>query len=166
MQLYILFGLPGAGKTFVGKIFQDHYGFYLYDGDDDLPVDMKQAIKNLSPITENMRDNFSNNIIQKTKQLIKTHNKIVIAQTFIKERHRKQFLKNFPQSEFILVKSDNTIRENRLIQRKEYPLDLKYARQMKTNFDEPQINYLTINNDIDGEENIKQQLQIILKKSK
>lgn len=31
MQIIVLFGFPAAGKTFVGKIFQQYFGYYLYD---------------------------------------------------------------------------------------------------------------------------------------
>ncbi len=50
------------------------------------------------------------------------------------------------------------------MQRKEYPLDLEYARKISLNFDTPQIDYDTISNDIDGEANIKRQLQLLLNK--
>jgi shikimate kinase len=36
MQLLVLFGLPGTGKTYVGKILEKDFGFFLHDGDTDL----------------------------------------------------------------------------------------------------------------------------------
>lgn len=47
MQVIILFGLPGAGKTCVGKILEEYFNFYLYDGDIDLPDNIKDAIQML-----------------------------------------------------------------------------------------------------------------------
>ena len=164
MEIYVLFGLPGAGKTFVGNILQQHFGYYLYDGDISLPNNMKGAIQTKAVITDAMRDIFFQNIIKSSRQLKIKYKKIVVIQTFIKEKYRMQFLKEIPEARFILVQTKKTIREKRLMQRKEYPLDLKYARKMSLNFDTPQIDYDTISNDIDGETNIKQQLQLLLNK--
>jgi len=49
-----------------------------------------------------------------------------------------------------------------LIDRKDYPLDLEYARKMEINFDRPMINYLVIINDNEGEEDVKIQIQALI----
>jgi len=164
MQVIVLFGLPGAGKTFVGKVLQEHFDFYLYDGDISLPNDMKDAINIKTVITDVMRDVFFQNIIKRSRQLTVKYKKIAIAQTFIKEKYRKLFINQILGARFILVQTNKTIRETRLAQRKDYPLDLEYARKMCMNFDTPQIDYDIVSNDIDGKVNIKQQLRLFLNK--
>lgn len=164
MEIYVLFGLPGAGKTFVGRLLQEYFDFYLYEGDISLPDNMKGAIQTKAVITDAMRDIFFKKVITRTHQLKQKQQKLVIAQTFIKEKYRKAFLREIPEARFILVQTKKTIREKRLMQRKEYLLDLEYARKMSLNFDTPQIDYDTISNDIDGEANIKQQLQLLFNK--
>jgi gluconokinase len=44
-MLLILFGLPGSGKNFVGRILQEDFGFLFHDADDDLPDEMREAIQ-------------------------------------------------------------------------------------------------------------------------
>src|SRR3989344_7341030 len=103
MEIIVLFGFPAAGKTFVGKILQKYYGYYLHDGDINLPETMKNAIKTQSLITDTMRDIFFQNIIKSCKQLKTRHKKIVIPQTFIKEKYRELFIKEIPKVKLILV---------------------------------------------------------------
>jgi len=83
---------------------------------------------------------------------------LVVAQTFIKEKYRVDLLKKIPETKFILVETNKTIREKRLIERVDYPLDLEYARKMENNFEKPIVDHLVIVNDEDGEESIKKQL--------
>lgn len=157
MQMIVLFGLPGAGKTFVGKILESDFGLYFYDGDLSLPREMKLAIEKKVLISGQMRDKFFQKLLKKFSTL--KYQKIVIAQTFIKEKHRQIFLKAFPETKFILVQTDTEIREARLIKRSDYPLDLDYARGMSVNFEVPKINYKMIDNNISGEESIRKQFQ-------
>lgn len=157
MKMIVLFGLPGAGKTFVGRILKQSFGFYLYDGDLSLPKEMKLAITEKVPVTDEMRDLFFKKLIKQIKNL--KYPKIVITQTFIKEKHRQLFLKEVQRAKFILVQTSTDIREDRLSKRSDYPLDLEYARRMSLNFDTPKINYKIIDNNISGEESIRKQLQ-------
>src|SRR6185436_10166319 len=100
MKVIILFGLPGAGKTFVGKILEDYFGFYRYDGDQDMSQSLKDAIV-AEKVTDEMRDEFFNTLIKSARVLIKKHEKLVISQTFIKEKYREQFLQEIPDAEFV-----------------------------------------------------------------
>jgi len=160
--MIIIFGFPGAGKTYVGNILKKYFDFYLYDGDKSLTSDMKEAIETKATITDDMRDVFFQNIIKKAQQLKVRYNKIVIAQTFIKEKYRVLFVNKIPEAQFILVQANKRIRETRLMQRKKYLLDLEYTRKMCFNFDTPYINYDIVINNIDGEVYVKRQLQSLL----
>jgi gluconokinase len=162
MKIIVLFGLPGAGKSFIGDLLQNQFGFYHYDGDLSLPKIMKQAIFKKLPITDTMRNIFFKNLTQKAKQLTKIHQKIVISQTFIKEKYRKYFLTQIPETQFIFIKTNKSIREKRLLERQEYPLDIKYAQKMTLIFEKPKIKYNQIVNNINGKKALKAKLQKIL----
>lgn len=164
MQIVVLFGLPGSGKTFIGNILKKYFNFYHYDGDIDLPDNMKKAIRTKTVITNSMRNIFFQKIIQSTKRLKKKYESIVVTQTFIKEKYRQLFLREFPQARFILTQTNPVLREARLRKRKDYPLDLEYVRKMCRNFDIPQIGHSVINNDCDGDKSIQKQLQLIFNK--
>lgn len=158
MLLIILFGLPGTGKTFVGKVFEKYFDYCFYDGDDDLTEEMKKAIKAQRVFTDRMREVFFRKLIGNIQKLKFRHKKLVVAQTFIKEKYRISLIKKIPETKFILIETKKSVREKRLIQRIDYPLDLEYARKMEINFDKPVINHLVITNNIDGVEDIKKQI--------
>jgi len=165
MSLVVLFGLPGTGKTFVGKIFKKYFDYYFYDGDNDLTDEMKEAIKTKSVFTDQMRDVFFDKLVKNIQKLKLEHDKLIIAQMFIKERYRVDLINKIAETKFILVQTKKKIREKRLQERVYYPLDLEYARIMENNFHKPNINHLIINNDKNGEANIKKQVRLILSNS-
>jgi gluconate kinase len=168
MSLVILFGLPGTGKTYVGKIFEKYFDYYFYEGDNDLSQEMKQAIKEKKVFTDQMRDVFFKKLIDKIQNLLalsevegKTkHKNLVVAQTFIREKYRINLINKIPETEFILVKTKKSIREKRLNLRKDYPIEMEYARKMCLNFDKPLIDHLIIINNDDGDKNIKEQIRL------
>ncbi|MEK7166070.1 MAG: AAA family ATPase [Patescibacteria group bacterium] len=162
MSIFILFGPPGAGKTFVGKIFQESFGFHFYDGDEDLTPRMKWAIDHRVPITDSQRDEFFSGLIESIKRLNQTQPHLVIAQTFIKEKYRKWVRREFLSICFIFVHADSAIREKRLLLRKETPLDLEYARKMCLNFDPPAIHHQVLKNCTSGKIEIKRQIRLFL----
>jgi len=159
MSLIILFGLPGTGKTYVGKVFEKYFNCYFYDGDNDLTNEMKEAIKTKTVFTDQMRDAFFKILISKIQDLRSRIKNLVVVQTFIKEKYRIDLLEKIPKAKFILVETKKEIREKRLMSRTDYPLDLEYARIMEKNFEKPKINHLIVVNDGDGQDNIKKQIQ-------
>ncbi len=163
-MLIILFGLPGAGKTYIGNIFQKAFGFYFYDGDNDLTEDINAAVAKKLVINDWMRDEYFAKLFKRIKKETLKHQKLVVAQTFIKEKYRKAFLKNFPQTRFILVKTAKSLRELRLNRRKIYPIDKLYAQKMSVIFEQPRLKHEVIINDAPREEKVKQQIACILDK--
>ena len=159
MSLIVLFGLPGTGKTYVGKIFKKYFDYYFYEGDNDLTPEMLDAIKTKTVFTDVMRDVYFKILISKIQNLKSKHKKLVVAQTFIKEKYRVNLLKKIPETKFVLVETKKSIREKRLQKRVDYHLDLEYARKMEGNFEKPVIDHLTVINDEDGDTNIKKQIQ-------
>jgi gluconate kinase len=161
-MIFVLFGLPGAGKTFVGRVLGEKFGFYVYEADQDLPVEMRRRLERALPVTDVMRDEFFGNIVKRVKSLRKKHSRIVVTQTFIKEKYRRFFLQEIPNARFILVDADNAVREARLRGRKEFPLDGEYGRQMVEMFEEPKIAHDLIVNNIEGKGEVPRQIRRLL----
>lgn len=160
-MLYIIFGYPGAGKTYTGKLFQKHFGFYFYDGDASLPEDMKQAINTQQLVTDAMRDEFFNTLLKDIGQLYKKYPNLVVAQTYIKEKYRKDVLAAFPDAKFVLIQTDTNIREKRLLTQHAYNLTLPYVRQMIKKFEKPSILYEKILNNVTGDKSVRKQIQLL-----
>lgn len=161
MCLYILFGLSGAGKTFVGNIFQDSFDFHFYEGDKDLTEEMKEAIHTKTVFTDKMRDVFFQKLLQSTKKLISQHKRLVISQTFIKEKYRTLFLNEIPDVKFILIDTNSQLRESRLKKRIDSVLDIEYTRIMCRNFEKPKIDHQIISNNSEGKEEVKKQISLL-----
>lgn len=159
--LFVPFGLPGAGKSYAARLFEN-FGFFYHDGDNDLPERMKIAIANASPVDDGMRDEFFQQIISTTAQLKQSHPRLVVAQTFIKEKYRLLFLEAFPHAHFVLVQAEDTIRERRLERRTNQPLQPDYARRMALNFDPPHIPYTVIVNNRDGKDHLLEQIAALV----
>ncbi len=161
-MIFVVFGLPGTGKTFVGKLLNEKLGYYYYEGDTVMPDDIKDAVFKKQAITDEQRDVFFKRLIEEIKKLQETQQNIVVSQTFIKEQYRQQFLQAFPDTQFLLVETDTPIREGRLEKRKSFPIDKEYARAMCKIFETPKLTHKTINNTAEGEEEIKKQIDVLL----
>lgn len=155
-MLLVLFGIPGAGKSYVGHLFQDAFGFTFHDADHELPDDMRHALANKLPVTDDMRDRFFKRVIETTRGLDATSERLVIAQAFMKERHRKLILEHFPHAHFILIESDFELIETRFHQRKDYLIDLEDALRIARLFEPPTIPHHVLRND-NGRESIIRQ---------
>ncbi|MEO8609852.1 MAG: AAA family ATPase [Chloroflexota bacterium] len=159
--LVVAFGLPGAGKTYAARVFEE-FGFTMHDGDDDLPDDMRAAIAASQPISDALRDIFFGQIIASAQRLWPENPKVVIAQTYIKEKCRQRFLDTFPAARFVLVEADVGVRERRLAHRTHQALDPDYVRKMDRIFELPQIPHQVISNNEDGDAHLKRQIVGIL----
>ena len=85
-----VFGLAGAGKSYLGELLQRRAGYYWYEGDQDLTVAMRDYVGRGLPFTEEMRDEFFEQLFQKIIDLQKQHERLVVTQAAYKRRHREQ----------------------------------------------------------------------------
>lgn len=162
-MIIILFGLPAAGKNYVGKIFEKYFNFFFYDADDDLTPEMKKAVRQKQLFTDDMRDKYYNNVVQKIKILSKKYDNLVVAQALPKEKYRVLIAQHVPKAKFIFIKSLVKHLKNRLQSRK-HIINEQYAPKVFQYFEEPQIKHQVIDNsENDDKEKIKVQIREILK---
>ena len=163
-MLVIIFGLQGAGKTYVGKVLKSLTGYEFYDGDTDLPDSMKQALISRKPITLQMRKEFFDNIFLSIENKLSANKTLIVAQTFVKDKFRKEALLRFPNAKFILVKAKPKLRRQRLLQRDHLNLSSDYEKRMAARFDTPTIPHEVLQNNQEGRKHIEEQLNILMKK--
>jgi gluconate kinase len=147
-RLLVLFGLPGAGKTFLARRL-GKAGFHVCDGDEELPQDMRDAIAHARPVRADMRERFMAALRRRVGTLWRQHPRLVVAQTFLKQAHRSAFLRRFPRAEFILITANARIRAIRLARRRSSMLDPRYAHQMAKAFDPPELPHRRLSNNRD-----------------
>lgn len=155
--MLVIFGLPGAGKTYVGKVLRDDFNFTFYDGDANLTAEMKRAMKQKQIFTDDMRDKFFADLIKSVSVLNKKHKRLGVAQTFIKEKYRRKFLKNFPEAKFVLIETEAKLRKNRLSKRKSVN-DVTYIRSMVKVFEKPHIKHFVLSNNAEGKGGLKKEI--------
>jgi gluconate kinase len=159
MMLY-LFGLPAAGKNFVGQVLAEDFGFTYYDGDLDLTAEMLAAMRDERPFTESMRDRYYDILIERIDRLRRDHSHLAFGQATFKERHRQKIAAAFPDLNFVLVGADEEIRRTRL-SRDDNPVTVEYARRITGLFEPPGHQHFVIVNN-DGREEVVYQLAEML----
>ena len=160
-MLLIVFGSPGAGKNYICEVLKKDFSFHFYDIDNDITTAQKRAIAQGIILSDETRTRFFNKVVQKVKKIRAKNNRLAIAQAFIKEKHRKLFLSNFPEAKFIYVKAKQEIINSRLGSRN-HLITKNYADRINKIFEKPIIPHYVINNDNNGEKDIKIQIRKLL----
>jgi gluconate kinase len=153
--LIYLFGLPAAGKNYVGRVLAETFGYTFYDGDLDLTPEMRDAVREERPFTEAMRDRFYDALIERIAALRAEHLALAFGQATFKERHRLRIAAAFPDAIFVLVAADEETRMARL-SRGGNPVTVDYARQIAGFFEPPNHAHHIIVNEGGREEVVRQ----------
>ena len=154
-MLMIMFGLSGSGKNFTGELLSKEFGFYFFDADTVLPQDMQNYVAEKKSFTTEMRDRFTEIIIENISCLQKEHENLIVAQALYKEKNREQISKAYPGAKFIHVTADAKIITARLKQRNNW-IDESYAKKISQNFEEPMLSHNVLINEGSQETIIKQ----------
>jgi gluconate kinase len=150
MMIY-LFGLPAAGKNYVGQVLAEEFGYTFYDGDLDLTPEMRQALREERPFTDEMRDRFYAALIERLARLRRDHPNLAFCQATFKERHRRLIAAAFPDVVFALVEAEEDVRMARLA-RGGTPVTVEYARRITAFFEPPQHPHYVIRNNGERED--------------
>jgi gluconate kinase len=159
-MLIYLFGLPAAGKNYVGQVLADAFGFTFYDGDLDLTPEMRDAVREERPFSDAMRDRFYAALIERIAILREEYTALAFCQATFKERHRRQIAAAFPDVVFVWVVADEATRLARLA-RGDNPVTVEYARRIAAFFEPPvHPHYIIVNEG--GREEVVDQLAELL----
>lgn len=144
-MLIVLFGLSGAGKSYIGQLLAQHTNLYFWDADEALTEDMHNCLLNNRSFTQAMRDHFVDIVIENIKKLQKTYPHLVVAQALYKNKNRKQILNTFLDTHFVEIEVNNDIIEQRLRQRVN-SINPDYAHLIRRHFESPTHPHWVINN--------------------
>lgn len=135
----VLFGLPGSGKTTLGRKLELGYEYTFYDTDNDLTPECIVACDNNLPFTSKMRRAWHDAINAHTSELVQGRSKIAIASPFSRDSYRREFKALFPDFEFVYIEIPNPVRMARVLTRQEaipnHPLTIGYALECATTFE-------------------------------
>lgn len=155
MALLFVFGIPGAGKSFVGRILHHEYQFFHYEADEDLTPAMIEAIQHERVFTDVMRHDYFDLVIQKTQALCAHNKNVVVTQALIKETNRQQISLSLPEAQFIHVTAAISNINERLKIRNNW-VSIEYANKIRAIFEPPTMPHIIIDNNRDRQHIINQ----------
>lgn len=151
-MLIILFGLPGAGKSYLARFLEEHHGFYFLEGDNYLTQEIKECIATKTGFTQAMRDTFTEILVDKIRSIKEITNhemNIVLSQALFKEKNREMIRAAFPEAVFFQIKAADNILLSRLSQRGG-EVSVDYATQIRHQLELDEKDYIAIDNTADG----------------
>jgi gluconate kinase len=159
--LLILFGLPGAGKSYAGELLRAEFGFYFHEADDDIPADYRRLVQAGQVVGEDMRDAYHRRLLDRLAELHAAHPRLAVALPLLRDRHRVWLHERFPAAVMILVQCDPARWQARLGART-HTISLEYARKVAGMFEPPTIEHLTLDDSGDGPEGMRRELMNIV----
>lgn len=144
-DVIFLFGLAGAGKSFVGDALAARFGWKVYHADADLTTEMRQAIAEKRLFTPQMRDKYFEIVASTILELKREQVPLIVTQAAYKQQHRKFLKEKIQRLDFVCVSAPEQVILERLRQRGD-AVSPDYAQQMLKNFEPPVAGEKVLNN--------------------
>ena len=159
--LVVLFGLPGAGKSFAGRLLRDECGYHLHEADDDIPADYKRDVAAGQVVSDERRDAYHRLLIERVAELRAAHSRLALAVPLLRDKHRHWLAARFPDAVFVLVACSPGPWEARLAART-HTVGLDYARKVVALYEPPTLPHATLDDSAEGAESLRAQLVRLL----
>ena len=113
----LIMGLPGSGKTTVGKILTKRLKAVFIDADDHHSIQNIIKMSKGHPLTDLDRKKWLSSILNKARESLKSQN-VVIACSALKEKYRKSLISlNF---QLVYLKIEHDVALRRILKRKKH----------------------------------------------
>jgi gluconokinase len=144
-MVIIVFGLPGVGKDFLGKLIAEEFGFFWLDADQDLASEHRELLRQERPVPRAIRDEFYRRLIAKIDVLAKPYPNLVVSQVFHFEKDRVEIARRHPSALFLWVRCSAEVWERRL--QREHFITPAYAKKLIEVFEQPRLPHCVFYND-------------------
>lgn len=141
--LLYVFGLPGAGKTFLGKVLEREVGYRFLEGDTWLPEDLRASLRRGEGFTPEQRDRFAQVIAERIQEARCQESEratkarpLAVAQATFKRRHRDMIRRFHSDVQFVWVQCEEETRLSRLSLGGNL-VDVDLGRRMALDFEPP-----------------------------
>lgn len=152
-MIYVLFGPPGVGKTYIGNLLAKDKNWHFFDADtiylnDD---ELRYLLAN-GKYDQKVRDKFVNKLIMTVQYMVAEEDgkDIVIAEAFTKEKNRLEFMKYFDeQVRYIMVHSTRDLAFQRMrvrMQKEDHVVDEHVFEFIWSEFEVPKIPHMVLRN--------------------
>ena len=160
-MLIILFGLPGAGKSFAGEILRADFGYTFHEADEDIPDDYRQQVLAGQVVGEPMRDAYHQHLLARIAELQTAHPRLAVAAPLLRDRHRQWIHARFPEAVFILVRCDQPVWQARLAART-HTISLAYAQKVAGMNEPVSVPHVVLDDSGEGANGLRRRLAKIL----
>lgn len=168
-MIIVLFGPPGVGKTYVGRLLETKLGWHFFDADtiyfnDD---ELRYLLK-MGKYTQQARDKFVNKLMIAAQHMVAGHpeRNLVIAEAFTKEKNREEFLKYFDdQVHYVMVHASRDLAYQRTLARMEkedHVVDQSIFEFIWDEFETPKIPHKVLRNYDKSDSEIIDELQSLI----
>ena len=94
-MIYVLFGPPGVGKTYVGELVSKSLGIKFLDADSLYEAEEVRLLQE-GAYNQTDRDHFFKKLMDKIGSIVDKDNKnLIVAAAFTKEKNRLEFVDHF-----------------------------------------------------------------------
>ena len=131
----MLFGLPGCGKTTIGKIISKKYKLSYIEGDNFLTKEIILSLKKNRRITDKMRNSF----YAKITDTLKNKDNFVFVDATPKDKYRKIFQKIHPDIIMIYISVKTNVGLIRINHRKNHIINKNAFDKITLYFEKPKI---------------------------
>lgn len=152
-MIYVLFGPPGVGKTYIGNLLAKHKEWHFFDADTIyLNDDKLQYLLQSGKYDQSVRDRFVKKLIMTVQHMLSANDgrDLIIAEAFTKERNRAEFMKYFDdQVTYIMIHASRNLAFQRMRarMRKEYHVvDESVFEFVWDEFEAPKIHHKILRN--------------------
>jgi len=136
-MVVIIFGVSGAGKTTIGQLLAEEFGWRFYEADDfhsQANIDkMRQGV----PLTDEDRWPWLENLGELIKRCVAAGENAVVACSALKEAYRRRLRVN-AEVKLVFLRGDYELIANQLRQRRGHFMNPVLLQSQFADLEEPQ----------------------------
>lgn len=152
-MIYVLFGPPGVGKTYIGSLLAKNKDWHFFDADmiymnDD---ELRYLLAN-GKYDQNARDSFVKKLIMTVQHMLSVDSgkDLIIAEAFTKEKNRVEFMKYFDgQVSYIMIHASRNLAFERMrarMKKEEHVVDEDVFEFVWDEFEAPKMPHKVLRN--------------------
>lgn len=152
-MIYVLFGPPGVGKTYIGGLLAKRNKWHFFDADtiylnDD---ELRYLLEN-GKYDQKVRDRFVRKLIMTVQHMVAVDNgkDLIIAEAFTKEKNRSEFMNYFDnQVKYIMVHSTRDLAFQRMrarMKKEDHVVNEEVFEFVWDEFETPKIPHMVLRN--------------------
>jgi len=136
-MVVIIFGVSGAGKTTIGQLLAEEFGWRFYEADDFHSQANTDKMRQCVPLTDEDRWPWLESLRQVIKRCLAAGENAVLACSALKEAYRRRLRLN-ADVKLVFLRGDYELIANQLRQRRGHFMNPALLQSQFADLEEPQ----------------------------